>query len=41
MKIAIVQLSDIVKNGFNLSAKDMIAYKEKELKEQQKSKKYK
>jgi hypothetical protein len=34
MKIAIVQLSDIVKNGFNLSAKDMIAYKEKQLKGQ-------
>jgi hypothetical protein len=30
MKTIIVTSSDIAKNGFNFSAKDMIAYKEKQ-----------
>jgi hypothetical protein len=33
MKTGIVMLSDIVKNGMNLSAKDMLDYKEKQEKE--------
>lgn len=36
MRVGVVMLSDIVKNGMNLSAKDMLDYKEKQEKEKKK-----